>query len=132
MWFLTSVTSNLSPDVHQVISLSLVVLAGVVGATCGALISRHLEERAPVVYGATVGALGGAICGAAYATLFEFALVATYGGAPENIPDAIVVGVSFPVFALIGSMVGAATGGIFGAAGGFVGSRLAGPASRMP
>jgi len=134
MWVFASVgAGNLGPRERAVIEIALLTIAVVVGCVCGALISRRRSKPSFIPFAATIGAIGGGICGASFAVLMGIAFVTTYGGAPVSLLDGILVLLAYPVFGLLGAMVGGLFGAILGALGGYLAIHVAplSPAERL-
>ncbi len=124
MWLLISAAGNLPGSDRSSIQTALLLIAVVTGATSGLLISRRRTQPRAVAFSATIGAFGGAICGATYTIIVGVAFFATYGGSPVSVVDALALVLAFPVFGLLGAMGGAAIGGPLGGFGGYLATRL--------
>lgn len=121
MWVLSSSGSdNLRSSDRVPVTVLLIAIAVVIGAASGGLVGRRKTRVQIVLFGCIAGGAGGAVCGAAYALVMGIAFVGTYGGTPVNAFDAILVGLSYPVFALLGGMVGIIPGALLGACGGYL------------
>jgi cyanate permease len=122
-------TANLHPSEAAAVQIILVAWAIVCGLATGVLINRRRGRTDEVLFGVTSGAVGGALCGAAYALVLGITYVGTYGGSPVDFTDAAVLTISYPVFAALGALIGTLPGAVLGFSAGLLLQRL--PATQL-
>lgn len=128
MWLATILgTANLHPSERLAVQLILVSWSVLCGLTTGMVVRRRQGRPDEVLFGVTAGAVGGGLCGAAYAVVIGVTYVATYGGSPVDVTDAIVLALSFPVFAALGALVGTVPGSLCGLCAGLLMRRMPAP-----
>lgn len=125
MWGLAALgAANLRTAVGPLTQIVLLLVAAALGLAAGWAIGEHRDRPHPVLFGATAGALCGALCGAGYALVMGIAYVATYGGTPVSLLDAILVLLAYPVFACLGALVAVLPGSLLGALAGYISTRI--------
>jgi hypothetical protein len=60
------------------------------------------------------------MCGGAYALVLGLTYVATYGGTPVDFSDAVLLVISYPVFAALGALLGSVPGALLGLCAGLL------------
>jgi hypothetical protein len=132
MWLFARLgTQNLRPSVAVAVQLILVCWAIVCGLATGVLVNRRRGRTDEVLFAVTAGAVGGALCGAAYAIALGVTYVATFGGSPVDFSDAAILLISYPVFAALGALVGTVPGALLGLGVGFLIQRLPAPQPQL-
>jgi len=132
MWLAASLgTTNLRPSVAAAVQIILICWGIVCGLATGVLINRRRGRPDEVLFGVTAGAIGGALCGAAYALVLGVTYVAAFGGSPVDFSDAIILVISYPVFAALGALVGTLPGALLGLCAALLTQRLSAPQPQL-
>ncbi|GEM_PF-5244041 len=125
MWGLASPgVANLHPAERPVILVLLLAVAACTGLLCGAVIVRRLQDPHAYLAAATAGSIAGGISGAVYALVMGIAFVGTFGGAPVGWLDALLVVLSYPVFAGLGACIGGLMGACLAVVVAVISSRM--------
>ncbi len=121
MWLAASFgTANLHASERSAAQVILISWAVLCGLAAGLLVSRRRGRSDEVLFSVTAGALAGAMCGGAYALVLGLTYVATYGGTPVDFSDAVLLVISYPVFAALGALLGSVPGALLGLCGGLL------------